>query len=360
MSTRKDTMTNRQRMEAILHREKPDRVPHLPLAFGFCTVYAGGTVGDAYANPSFYLSAERKAARDFDWVSYPLMPASTALASEFGGDIKYPSGEYSQAPMITRLPVETVEEAMNLKMPDILNSGTVPLRLELCRLSSKDQFDNEPFNTMMWAGGPFTNAACIMGIERMSKWMLKKPAVAHHVLRMATDYYLQMANYWKELFGTKNVLTFYGEPSASNQVISPKQFEEFTLPYLKELSEKLINMGYKHLYGHVCGEQNANLVHWAKIPFGDPGIVSIGHEVELEVAAEYFPNDIIMGNIEPAIIQMATPNKVYDKTADLVKRGKKLKAAGFIFSQGCELPPLSPIENIKAMTDAINDYGWYD
>jgi uroporphyrinogen-III decarboxylase len=57
---------------------------------------------------------------------------------------------------------------------------------------------------------------------------------------------------------------------------------------------------------------------------------------------------------------MSKPDVVYKKTADLVKRGKKLKAAGFIFSQGCELPPLSPIENVKAMTDAINDYGWYD
>jgi uroporphyrinogen decarboxylase len=323
-------------------------------------VYAGGTVGDAYSKPEFYLSALRKAARDFDWVSYPLLPAGTALASEFGGDIKYPSGDYSQAPMITRFPVETVDDAINLKMPDTLKTGTVPIRIEFCKLSSRDHFDNEPFNTMHWVGGPFTNAACIPGVEKMGKWMLKKPEVVHHLLRMATDYYIELSKHWKDMFGVKDVLPFYGEPSASNQIISPGQFEKFTLPYLKELSEALIGMGYKHLYGHVCGEQNTNLPHWSKIPFGDPGIVSIGHEVELEEAAKYFPNDIIMGNLEPAIIQTGTPDKVYNATAEIVKRGKKLAAAGFIFSQGCELPPMSPIENVKAMTDAVNDFGWYE
>jgi uroporphyrinogen decarboxylase len=357
---RKNAMTNRQRMEALFRREKPDRVPHLPIAFGFCTVYAGGAVGDAYSKPDFFLEAERKAARDFDWVSYPMIPGNTCLASEFGGDIKYPTGEYAQAPMVTRFPVDTEEQAMNLKMPDVLKAGTVPSRIKFCNLSSKDQFDNEPFNTMMWTGGPFTNAACITGVERMTKWMLKKKDVANHVLRMATDYYIELAKKWKEMYGVETVLPYFGEPSASNQIISPKQFEEFTLPYLKEVTEALMAMGYKHIYGHVCGEQNANLVHWAKIPFGDPGIVSIGHEVEIETAAEYFPNDIIMGNLEPAIIQTGTREKVYQATADLIKRGKKLKCAGFIFSEGCELPPLSPIENVQAMTDAINDFGWYD
>lgn len=360
MASKRVSMTNSERIRALLKREKPDRVPHLPLAFGFCTVYTGGTVGDAYTKPDFYLASLRRASRDFDWVSYPLMPAGTALASEFGGDIKNPSGDYSQAPMITRFPVETPEEVASLKMPDILKSGTVPLRIKFCKLSSQEKPDDEPFNVMHWVGGPFTNAACIPGIEKMSKWMLKKPDVAHRLMRMATDYYITLSKQWKDMFGVDNVLPFYGEPSAANQIISPRQFEEFALPYIKELSVALIEMGYKHLYGHVCGEQNANLVHWAKIPFGDPGIVSIGHEVELEVAAEYFPNDIIMGNLEPAIIQTGTPEKVYEATADLVKRGKKLPAAGFIFSQGCELPPMSPIKNIKAMSDAVNDFGWYD
>ena len=87
--------------------------------------------------------------------------------------------------------------------------------------------------------------------------------------------------------------------------------------------------------------------------------VSIGHEVTLETAAKYFPNDIIFGNLEPAIIQVRTPEEVYEATRENIEEGKKI-AQGYILSPGCELPPRAPIENVMAMTRAVNDFGWYD
>jgi uroporphyrinogen-III decarboxylase len=40
-------------------------------------------------------------------------------------------------------------------------------------------------------------------------------------------------------------------------------------------------------------------------------------------------------------------------------KGKKL-ANGFVFAPGCELPPMAPVENVRAITRAVNDFGWYD
>ena len=91
---------------------------------------------------------------------------------------------------------------------------------------------------------------------------------------------------------------------------------------------------------------------------GDPGIVSFGHEVDLEKAAEYFSNDIIVGNLEPAIIQVGTAEEVYEASRIVIEKGKRL-AEGFMFGPGCELPPMAPVENVKAMTAAVNDFGWY-
>ena len=75
-------------------------------------------------------------------------------------------------------------------------------------------------------------------------------------------------------------------------------------------------------------------------------------------AAEYFPNDIIFGNLNPAIIQSGTPEEVYQASKEVVERGKAL-ANGFIFAPGCELPPRAPVENLRAMTRAVEDFGWY-
>jgi uroporphyrinogen decarboxylase len=358
MAERKGDMTDRERVNALLRRKKPDRVPNWPLAFGFCTLYNGGSITDAYNRPDVLLAAQRKTCLDFGWVYYPLMAFPTTLASEFGGDFKFPSGDYAQATMVTRFPVETEEDVWNLKMPDVRTAGTVPMRMEFCKLSSQEWLDNEPFNVMSWMGGPFTNAAQIPGIEKFSKWTIKKPEASHRLMRMSVDYHLELAKYWKDTFGIEGVLPFYGEPSAANQIISPKQFEQFALPYIKEINEALLAMGYKHILVHICGEQNLNLPYWAQIPMGDPGIVSIGHEVELETAAKYFPNDIIFGNLEPAIIQTKTPEEVYEAARKNIEDGKRL-TQGYIFSPGCELPPKSPVENIVAMTQAVNDFGWY-
>ena len=118
-------------------------------------------------------------------------------------------------------------------------------------------------------------------------------------------------------------------------------------------------MGIRHLYHHICGEQNANLPYWAQIPCGDPGMLSFGHEVDLETASRYFPNTIITGNIEPALFQTGTPEQVYEAAKVCIEKGKK-HPGGFILEPGCELPPMAGEENVWAMMQAVSDFGWYE
>ena len=118
-------------------------------------------------------------------------------------------------------------------------------------------------------------------------------------------------------------------------------------------------MGYKTILFHICGEHNGNLPYWSKVSMGDPGLISFGHEIDLETAANYFPNDIIVGNLEPNIIQAGTPEEVYKAAMRVIEKGKKLPC-GFMFAPGCEMPPKAPVENVRMMTKAVNDFGWYD
>ena len=360
MAERKAKMTDRERVEALLRREKPDRVPIWPFAYaGFATVYTGTSIADAYNKPEISYEAQKKTCQDFNWVFTPWMGYAAYGGWEFGGDIKWPSGQFAQAPTVTRVPVETPEDVMNLKAPEVKTAGIIPLVTEFNNICIKEQLDNEPFNVVAICMGPFNTAAMISGPEKLCKWAIKKPELAHRLIRLATDHMIDLANYWKGLYGTDGVMPFTGEAVATGQVISAKQFETFVLPYFQEAHAKILALGYKHIYCHMCGEQNANMEHWAKIPFGDPGIISIGHEVELETAAKYFPNDIILGNLEPAIIQSGTPQEVYEAAKKNVLEGKAL-GQSYAFSPGCELPPMASVENVKAMNQAVFDHGWYE
>lgn len=160
-------------------------------------------------------------------------------------------------------------------------------------------------------------------------------------------------------FGAENIEFRTSTPTSSNQVISPKHFQEFSLPYLKELHEKVLDMGVKYLYTHICGEQNLNLPYYAEIPFGDPGIASFGHEVDLPKAIEYLGDKcIIVGNVEPSILLTGTPDEVYQISKACIEKAKSAPR-GFILGSGCELPPMAPPCNVWAMRKAINDFGWY-
>jgi len=209
MADKKGRMTDRERVEALLRRERPDRVPILPIVCGFCTLYAAAllpmpTITRQCSSP--------RSARPVRILNGIL--SADGLSHRFWlriwRRIKWPSGDFAQAPMITRYPVDTLEDVFNLKMPDVKTAGTVPIRIELCKMSSQERLDNEPFNMMAWLGGVFTNTAQIPGVEKMSKWTLKKPEAAHHLMRMGTDYLIELTKYWKDTFGTEGVLPFFG------------------------------------------------------------------------------------------------------------------------------------------------------
>ncbi len=356
---RKATMTDKERVAALLRRERPDRVPIWPMVAGFPMVYTQTSIADAYNKPEVSLAAQRKTARDFGWLFMPMIAYAAFGGWEFGGEIKWPSSEFAQAPTVLKHAVATPDDVMKLKVPDVKKAGIIPLVVKFCALAAKEQLDNKPFSVVLFMEGTFNTAANIAGVDTFAKWLLKKPEAAHRLLRLVADFQIELANYYKDSFGTEGAVLFGGEPSSSNQLISPRQFEEFALPYLKETHQKVLAMGFKTFLMHICGEQNANLPYWAKVPMGNPGLVSFGHEVELETAASYFPNDIIVGNLEPAIIQTKTPEEVYQAAKEVITKGEKL-ANGFILAPGCELPPMAPVENVRAITRAVNDFSWYD
>jgi len=123
MTKRPGTMTDKQRVEALLRREKPDRVPIYPFALGFAMVYAKISVADAFNNPEASFAGQRKTCKDFGWIFLPVMGYASFGSWEFGGEIKWPSAEFDMAPMVTRHPVETEEDVWELKAPDVKTAG---------------------------------------------------------------------------------------------------------------------------------------------------------------------------------------------------------------------------------------------
>ncbi len=341
-----------ERIEALLRGQSVGRMGLYLFARGFCARNTGISLGEFYTDPEKSLKAQIWTARMYGNDENLKFGFASSIAWDFGGDIKMPAAEFDQTPMVVRYPVQSEEEGWKLEIPHLAEAGMVPLNMAFCRLQEK-----EGLVKTISIGAPFMNAANLCGLENLLKWVYKKPDLAHHLLRLATDYGIQLARYWVETFGPLNIEFRTSTPTSSNQVISPKHFEAFSLPYLKELHENVLGMGVRYLYTHICGDQNLNLPYYREVPFGDPGIASFGHEVDLTKAIEFLGDKcIIVGNVEPRLILMGSPDEVYEASKKCIEKGKKAKR-GFMLGPGCELPPTAPACNVWAIRKAIDDFG---
>jgi len=347
-------MTEKERLKALLSRQPVDRVPFNLFGRSFAALNVGYSIASVYNDAEKCFEAMSHIHQMFDGWHYMFFHPGAFGTREFGGDVKMPTSEFSMAVSMARPAVESEEDAWRLELPNIKTSGSIPLVMEFAKLQEKNGWPiTFPF------GNVLTRLGYITGVERMCRWMIKKPELIHRLCRLIVHFHVELAEYWVDTFGhPERIIPQSAAPTEANQIISPKHFAEFCLPYQQEINEKLTGMGIKHMHTHVCGEQNLNLPYWARIAMGDPGIVSFGHEVDLETASKYFPNDIIMGNVEPAVIQMGTPDEVYELSRICIEKGKQHNS-GFVLAPGCELPPKAPPYNVWMMRKAINDFGWY-
>ncbi|MBW1861988.1 MAG: hypothetical protein JRJ02_06395 [Deltaproteobacteria bacterium] len=99
------SMTDRERIEALLNGAKPERVPLWPFGSGeFCAVHARCSIADAYNKPEKALATQRRTCEDFGWVFVPSLGYAAFGGWESGGEMKWPGGEFARAPIIIRAP----------------------------------------------------------------------------------------------------------------------------------------------------------------------------------------------------------------------------------------------------------------
>lgn len=349
-----ETMTHKERMNAIYNRKQTDRIPFIHRGYGFCAKNTGYSIADIYEDPEKSYLAQAYTADQYHSDGEPFYTFVSYGSWEFGGEINWPVDRYASGPSVAKRPVATVEDLDRLALPDPKTAGCVPYSMEFAKLQEKNGSQ-----IAFVCGSPFTHAANLCGVDTFMKWIIRKPDAVHKAMRLMTDHILSVAQYYIDTFGKGRVLARSAAPSESNALISPKQFNEFAAPYIQELHTKVLEMGAERIYCHICGEHNANLARWAEIPFGDPGMLSFGHEVTIETAAKTFPNHIICGNLDPQIIAKGTPQQVYESSVKIIGEGKKFASGRFVFMSGCEIPATTPGYNIFMMQKAVEEAGWY-
>jgi [methyl-Co(III) methanol-specific corrinoid protein]:coenzyme M methyltransferase len=218
---------------------------------------------------------------------------------------------------------------------DFLSRGRIPAVLEAISLLAASQRDIQPVN--MKVTGPFTIACAVFGAERILLGTIEEPDAVKHVLEVATQAAIALSR--AAIQAGADTITI-SDPVASGDLLSADQYAEFALPYEAKVFAT-INVPTAL---HICGYTKDLMPH-----IGSTGTMAFSFEEKVEVkdAKAILGEVLAIGNVAPV---RALLN---GGPADVLREANKCFEDGVdLLSSGCAVPPLTKLENLRAMAAA--------
>ena len=122
---------------------------------------------------------------------------------------------------------------------------------------------------------------------------------------------------------------------------------------MKKIREEVEDENFIVLY-HNCGNNVELLVNnIAKI---DAAAYGFGNAIDIETTLKALPEDrMIIGNIDPAgTIRNGNPEMIRREVLALMERC--CRYPNFVIASGCDIPPMTPLENLQAFFDAAAEF----
>ena len=261
-------------------------------------------------------------------------------AEAFGSTIRVSEDE---VPTVIGHVVETEEEAQSLKVPEI--EGRRKLYIEAIEKAVKLIEDRPVFAGVI---GPFSLAGRLLDVSEALVYCYDEPDMVHIVLEKATEFLIKYIKEYKRV-GANGVVM--AEPLAG--LLSPDLADEFSADYVKKIVNEVQDDEFIVVY-HNCGNTAVKTLDTI-VSNGCP-MFHFGNAINMAELMEKMPENLIaMGNVDPAgQLKNGTVESVYEKTTEVLNACGKYK--NYVPSSGCDIPPMSPWENINSFFKAVADY----
>lgn len=218
---------------------------------------------------------------------------------------------------------------------DILSRGRIPALLEAISLLAASQRDVQPVN--MKVVGPLTLACTLFGAERILLATIEEPDAVKRLLNVLAQFAIELSR--AAIQAGADTITV-ADPAASGDLLSADQFVEFALPYEAQVFATVPVPTALH----ICGYTIDLMPH-----IGATGALAFSFEEKVEVKdARRLLGDVVsIGNVAPVrTLLNGGPD-------DVLREARKCFADGVdLLAPGCAVPPLTRLENLRAMAAA--------
>lgn len=262
-------------------------------------------------------------------------------AEAFGSHVVFSDDE---VPTVIGSIVDDEDAAEELEIPEI-GAGRTQIYIDAIEKAVGLITDRPVFAGVI---GPFSLAGRLMDVTEAMIYCYEEPDMVHMVLDKVTQFIIKYINAYKAV-GAHGVVV--AEPLAG--LLSPDLESEFSCEYMKRIVEATQQDDFIVVY-HNCG--NSTIQQIDSITANGCRVFHFGNAIDMARMMPHIPDHVIaMGNVDPSSqFRNGTPESVKAKTKELMDKCSSYKT--FVPSSGCDIPPMSPWENIDAFFEALDEY----
>jgi MtaA/CmuA family methyltransferase len=326
-------MNGKERIYSTLEGRKSDRTAITPIFMAWASHYIGKSYRDYYLDGDILAEAQIRVAEDLGFDQVSAISDPSREAEGYGMEFEYPE---NSVPKHKNLFINSAADIKKLKEISISSAPRMTQRIESVE-KMRDRV-GDSLSVLGWIEGPIGEYADLRGVQQTMMDLFDSPEMftegSEIILKNAINFAAAQVQAGADMIGV-------GDAVAS--LIGPDLYAAYVLPLHTRLFSEIRQMGAK-VKLHICGDITSILGHIKKAA---PDVLDIDSMVDLKRSREVLGQNITLcGNISPTEIMLqGTPEQVRQAASDCIRAGGEK----FILMAGCEIPPHTPVENLRAL-----------
>lgn len=302
--------------------------------------FLGKTVKEAVTDGEIHFQAIKAVSEHFKTVVCTTIMDLTVEAEAFGAEINMPDDE---VPTVKSRLLKTPQDIENLIVPD-LKKGRVQAYLLASKLASENIKDKPVISGCI---GPFSLAGRLYDMSEIMVAIYIEPDVMLQLLSKCTEFLIK---YVKALKDTGASGVIIAEPASG--LLGNDECITFSTDFVKQIVDAVQDNDFTVIL-HNCG--NSGQCTDAMIKSGARAL-HFGNAISMSNTLKECPSDIlVMGNLDPVrVFKQGSVKSIQEETMKLLE--ETANHSNFVISSGCDIPPHTPEENIRAFIETVEIY----
>jgi uroporphyrinogen decarboxylase len=342
-------MTSRERFVAAMQGQEPDLVPVDPCLDSIVpSRLAGVRVDEFYKEAEVCFQSILATQERFGFDGIQLGCGSGQYPELFGGECIYPEDSYP----IREEPIfSSKEELERAQVPDPYQVPAFRAQIEAVRLLAERLGDQVAIGGR--CPGTFNVVRSLIGVDRLLRGLAADPGLVHRAAELACECLIAAGRAYLEAGA---IYIHYPDAVSSPAFLSPRQYEEFAMPYHTRFFTAMKEAGALTVY-HPCGGEYPIICQVRRIPGVDA--YHFSELVDVGVARQiYGPEVVLWGNVDPHLtLLMGTPEEVDREVEGIIDKAGRL--GNLVMCLGCSTPGNSPPRNLAALVESARRHGRY-